>query len=287
MSSVCIVTDSSAQFTKPIFPGRNLTHILPLQVVVNGELLAEGKDSKAFSFPSSITPEQTPVIIHPSSEDFRKLFIALGQDYNEIVAVLISSNLSPAVTNAIEAAEMVRGKVAVQVIDSQSISVGLGYLVQVAADAAAKRLPSTEIERILRGYIPHVYAVFCIPGLTYLYHSGFLGQAQAIVGEMLNLLPIYTLEDGHLTSIEKARNLRQLMDYFQEFIDEFSDLSHIALVQGFPSITHEARILREHVAAMFPKTPFSEHSLGLPLTVLFGPHTLGLFAIEIPDESER
>ena len=68
--------------------------------------------------------------------------------------------------------------------------------------------------------------------MTYLYQSGFIGDAQALVGEMLGLLPIYTLEEGRLTPVEKARNYRQLIDFMQEFIDEFSDLYHIALIQS-------------------------------------------------------
>jgi DegV family protein with EDD domain len=185
-----------------------------------------------------------------------------------------------------EAAEAVRGRVAVQVIDSQSTSVGLGMLVQSAAEAASEGVASTEIERLLRGQIPHIYSVFCIPGLTYLNCSGFIGAAQAIAGEMLSLLPIYTLEDGRLTSIEKARNYRQLMDFLQEFVDEFSDLYHIAFIQSTPPMIHEARTLREHAAMNFPKTPFSEHTISLPLAVLMGPRTLAVFAIEHPGEKE-
>jgi fatty acid-binding protein DegV len=49
---------------------------------------------------------------------------------------------------------------------------------------------------------------------------------------------------------------------------------------------HEARTLREHAAANFPKTPFSEHSISLPLAVLMGPRTLAVFAIENPEEKE-
>lgn len=287
MPSVCIITDSTAQFAKPVFPGRNLVSIIPLQIQIDRQNYTNGKEFKVASLPASVPDGMDLQVQPPSGEDFRKMFVSLGQEYNEIVAILLSSQLNQTVENAIEAADAVRGRVAVQVIDSQTTSVGLGILVQAAAEAANRGAPSTEIERLLRGLIPHVYTVLCIPGLTYLYHSGFIGSAQAVVGEMLSLLPIYTLEDGRLTSIEKARNYRQLTDFLQEFIDEFSDLLHIAFIQSAPAMVHEARTLREYAATSFPKTPFSEHPINLPLAVMFGPRSLGVFAIENPDEKEK
>jgi DegV family protein with EDD domain len=286
MNSVCILTDTSAQFTKPTFPGRNLVATAPLRLEINGQVVADPKEIKINSLPPSTGNTFQPQVIAPSVEEFRKLFISLGQDYNEIIAVLLSSQLNPAFDHAIEAADGVRGRVSVQVIDSQTTSVGLGVLVQAGAEAASQGARATEIERLLRGLIPHIYSVLCIPGMTYLYHSNFIGEAQALVGEMLNLLPIYTLEDGHLTPVEKARNYRQLTDYLQEFIDEFSDLYHIALIQSVPGTVHDSRIFREHANLMFPKTPFSEHQINPALALMFGPRTLAVFAMETPEEKD-
>jgi len=283
MSSVVILTDNTAQFSKPVFPGRNLVEVLPLRSHFNNLEAEPGQEVKVSSLPASARNGLQPCLEVPTPDEFRQIFTNLSLRNNEIVALLHSSQLSPAVENALEAAESVRGRVAIQVIDSQSTSVGLGYLVQAAADAAQKGSPSTEIERLMRGLIPHIYSVFCIPGLSYLHFSGFLGMAQAQVGEMLGLLPIFTLEDGHLTPLEKVRNPRHLLDFMQEFLDEFSELHQIAIIQSVPPMVHEVRTLREHATTNFPKTPFSEHPISLPLATLFGPRTLGVFAIEMPD----
>ncbi len=58
MSSVCILTDSTAQFAKPVFPGRNLVSIIPLQVQVEGGSFTNGKDLKVNSLPT-IGPKWT------------------------------------------------------------------------------------------------------------------------------------------------------------------------------------------------------------------------------------
>jgi len=282
MGSVCILTDNTVQFIKPNFPGRDLVNIVNMETRVNLPDRMNGHDLKPNSLPSSASDEANPHLQLPGIEDFRTVFLNLASQYNEIVAILHSSHLSRLCSYASEAAGLVRGRVSIQVIDSLTISVGLGYMVQVAAEAAGKNAPSTEIERLMRGIIPHIYSIFCIPGLTYLYHSGFLGKAQAEVGEMLGLLPIFSLEDGRLTPLEKARNSRHLIDFWQEFLDEFSDLVHIAFIQSIPPLTHEVRTLREHATTIYPKTPFSEHPINLPLATMFGPRCSGVFTIETP-----
>lgn len=279
-SSVCILTDSTVQFIHPSFKGHELVNIYTLPVSISKGEKNPSSNLLIESLPPSARNSFEPRLIIPTSEQFRQKYLDLSHSFNEIVVILHSSHISEAVMNAQEAADSVRGRISVQVIDSLSISVGLGYLIEAAASAAAENAPSTEIERLMRGLIPHIYSVFCIPGLTYLYYAGFLGKAQAVVGEMLGLLPIFSLEEGHITPVEKVRNSRHLIDFLQEFLDEFSDLDHISIIQSQPPMAHEIKTIREHAGLTFPHTPISEYPINLPLAALFGPRTLSVFAIE-------
>jgi fatty acid-binding protein DegV len=246
------------------FPGRNLVFTIPLRLQFLSSQEEPDRELKVADLPPSAQNGSAPRLLVPSIEDFRQEFLRLSENYSEIVAIFISNHLLPIINNAQEAANSVRGRVNVQIIDSQTTSVGLGILVQIAAEAATRFTSAADIERTMRGLIPHLYSVICIPGLT----------------EMLGLLPIFTLEEGHLTPLEKARNLRHLTDFFQEFLDEFSDLYHVAFIQSVPAMTHESRILREHALTTFPKTPFSEHTINLSLAALFGPRCVGVIAME-------
>lgn len=282
MNSICILTDSTAQFTKPTFPGRNFVHVVSLNVALDAHVLPDNQELKAGDLP--ISAYQIPPHLHiPGVEEFRELFVKLADDYRTIVAILLSSSLCAAVDNAQRAADLVRGRVNVQVIDSQSTSVGLGFLVQMAAEAVENRAPVLEVERLVRGVVPHIYSVYCIPSLSFLSNAGFIDHSQAMVGEMLGIMPIFSFEEGRLTPLEKARNSRHLVDFFQEFIDEFSDLYHISLIQSIPALPHEGKALREHALANFPRTPFSEHPINLSLAALIGPRSIGVIAIEIPE----
>jgi DegV family protein with EDD domain len=282
MNSICILTDSTAQFTKPSFPGRNFVHVVSLNVTLDSQLIPDNQEFKVGDLP--VSAHRVPPHLHiPGVEEFRELYVKLAEDYRTIVAILVSSSLCAAVENAQRAADLVRGRVNVQVIDSQSTSVGLGFLVQMAAEAVENRASVVDVERLVRGVVPHIYSVYCIPGLSFLSNAGFIDHSQALVGEMLGIMPIFSFEEGRLSPLEKARNSRHLVDFFQEFIDEFSDLYHISLIQSIPALQHEGKALREHALANFPRTPFSEHPINLSLAALIGPRSIGVIAIEIPE----
>jgi DegV family protein with EDD domain len=279
MPSLCLLTDNYVQFIIPGFPGRSLVNILPQRFSYP---FPKNQEPRLNDLPLSVFREednryQTSL---PSIEDFCREFLSLGQNYNEIIVLLSSSHITSMLETARKAADVVHGRISVQVVDSQTTSVGLGYLVQLAAKAASKNMTSTEIEQLLRGVIPHIYSIFCIPGLSYLYRSGFADHGQALAGEILGMLPIFSLEDGNLSSIAKVKNIHQLLIFFQEFLDEFSSLDHISFIQSVPPMIHESRIFREHAQTNFPGIPYSEHVINLSLASLLGPRSLGVVVIE-------
>lgn len=280
MARVCILTDSTAQFPTPVFPGDELVSIIPMHVQLDGQIYTDGKDLRTVNLPASARNHIHPQVLAPTPEEFHQAFVALGQKYHEIVVLLTSSHLSPATASAQQAVAMGKGPAIVHIIDSQTTAVGLGLLVQAAASAAQNGDPGSRINRMVRGIIPRIYTVFCVQSLTYLYRSGHLDPAQAIVGEMLGVTPFFLLENGRLVPIQKVRNSRHLVDILHEFIAEFNDLKHIAIVQGVPPFEQEARNLKERLNGDFPSATFSEHTLGVALAAILGPRSLGVFAME-------
>ncbi len=280
MGNVLILTDNSAQFPTASFPGHDLVHVIPIHVQINEERFKSGKGIRPHDLPPTTRFGLDPSVHPPTVEEFRQMFAYLGQFGEEIVALLASSQLATVTSAAEAAAEMARGRVEIHVVDSQTTAVGLGLLTQAAAQAASAGLSGADIVRQLRGLIPHVYSMFCIPGLSYLHQAGLLGQAQALVGEKLGVMPLYIMEAGQLVPILKARSSRHLVDCLHEFVGEFSNIQHIAIMQGVPAYEQEVRSLRERFSLDFGDVPVSEHTIGAALAALLGPHTLGVFVME-------
>jgi DegV family protein with EDD domain len=274
--SVAIVTDSTALFPNPVFPGRELVNILsPAWEPKQG-----AERLKAADFPPSLRTQPAPKLMAPRAADFEALFRQLGAKHEGVMTILHSGEFGPIEEEAQAAAGSVHGSLPVRIVDSLSVSLGLGLLVQAAAAASAGGMKLADLDLHIRSLVPKVYGMLCIPGLTYLQRSGSVSKSQALVGEYLDILQVFTLDDGKLLATQKARNQRQLVDVMHEFLSEFPDLIHIALLQGSPAFEGETRALRERLAEEGRTTPISEQIINAPLASLIGPHSLGLFAIQ-------
>lgn len=280
MASICIVTDNSAQFPDPSFRGQEFTKIVRLSPILHGKIHLKQEKQIPASLPPFAGEELQPSLAAPSVDEFRRLFSSLANQYNEIVGIFLSSSLNDCYKNAQEAILTLRGGPKIQIIDSQTTTAGLGLIVQKAAEIVFEHGSLADVERNVRSLMHRTYSLFCMPNLSYLYHNGFLDHAQATVGEMLGILPILAMEDGQLIPIEKKRNPRHVSVNFQEYIDEFDQLMHIALIQSLHPNLAETRAIREHVHAHFPRVPYSEHILPLPLATLFGPDATALTIVE-------
>lgn len=272
MQRVCILTDSTAQYTRPNFPGHERVFVIPFD-------LQPATRPGEFSQPHPLSPQQ---VIPPSPQAFVDYYGRLSQEFDSILVLTISSMLNSTMEHALSASVQSGHHARVEVVDSQSTGVGLGLLVQAAAGLAATGAGLKEIEHQVRTSIPCIYTLFCVPELSHLAQAGFLERSQAHAGEMLGLLPIFVLEDGRLTPTQKVRTPRHLFESFQEFLGEFDNPAHIALLRGGDHTTIRTRPLRQFVQVTFPDTPFSEHSLSQPLAALFGPQSIGLVVLEKP-----
>jgi DegV family protein with EDD domain len=276
MSSVCIVSDSTALFPSPVFTGRNRVHLLHAGWTHSQPV---SEKLKAADLPASLRKGEAPALTTPKPADFEKLFRSLAGHYDAVLAVLHAGRFSQAAAAAQAAGATVHGTVPVRVVDSNTISLGLGFIVQAAAEAAEGGMTLPELDLYTRSLLPKVYGLLCVPGLTYLQRGGIINPSQALVAEYLQVTQVYTLEEGQLVPSQKARNTRHLVDVLFEFLSEFEDLRHIALMQGAPPFEAETRALRERLNEERRGIPISEQIINAPFASLIGPRSLGVFAL--------
>ena len=278
MPNVCILTDSTAQFTQSRFPGHERVHVIPFG-------LQDVERQEGQSLSGGVITQRR--LIAPSSQDFVRVYTRLSHDYESIVVITLSALFNPTMSHALAAAEQYNNGASVEVIDSQTTALGLGMLVQIAAEAASEGASLKEIDRRLRVSIPRVYLLLCIPELTYLAQSGHMDYAQALVGEMMGILPIFTFEEGRLVPMEKVRTPRHLFEAFQDFMGEFEAPARIALVNSSGRGSLRTSPLRQFVQETFPETLYSEHPIQPHVAALFGPRCIGLVILESPDQRRR
>jgi DegV family protein with EDD domain len=286
MKSTCIVTDSSAQFSKTSFADQSFIKIIPLGIAVNGLYQQDDNKSDPSALPQYADARLGPRVTAPTPEEFYKLFFSLSQTYDNIIAIFISNQLVPCCDNAQLAAHSLKGRTNIILIDSMTFSAGLGYLVQLAADGISKNIPILEIERQIRSILPSIYSIVSPSGLSYLYYNGFVDKAQGVINEMLGLYPIFTIENGKLIPLEKVKSPRNAIGFFQEFLDEFEQLNYIAFIQSALPQFQEHKILRDNYQRESP-TPYTEHMINFPLSVLLGPGTMAMIIIESSNTKKK
>lgn len=279
MPQVCILTDSTAQFTSPNFSGHELVTVLPMRIQLAQNIHNDGAGFTVNQLPISAKGGLNPKVLPPAQENIRSTLKSLGKASSDILVILLSSRLNPAIETALETIDSMHISASVHIIDSHSLAAGQGLVVQAAAQAAKDGMEIAEIKRLLNGFIPRLYSIYYIPNLTYLYHAGQLDPGQAIVGEMMGIMPLFILENGRLVPSQKARNPRNLVEILFEFLVEFTDLEHICLVHGVQGYSYELRTLHERIQESFPNTPLSEHKMGAAVGALLGPRSLGVTAL--------
>jgi len=277
MRGVGIITDASAQFLTPHFPGRDRVHILPLPIAWEGQHYPASDNNLSLALPPSLVHRSPPAITFPDQKALTQQLQALARQYDGLLIVPMGNSLTTLFQHLAEAATAINNSYPVYMVDSQTTGVALGWLVQTAAAEAHQYADIFTILRRLRGMVSRIYTALCAQSLTYLDHSGFLEPSQAIVGEMLDLHPFFVLEEGRLAPLQKARSSRHLLDLMQEFTTEFAHLQAIAITHHPRYFRREAHNLRERLIHAGAPSPIRITEMNTLNTVLFGPRTLTLY----------
>jgi DegV family protein with EDD domain len=281
MNEVIIVTDSSVRF-------QNTWHADPRQIIYVpasvrfGETVVEDAPTADLGGVLHLFDGSgyIPRFVPPSIEQFERVYRNLLGRTDKIISVHTSSRLSQASANATAASQQFLGRCNIQVIDSESVSTGLGLLVQAASDAIADGLEFDDIVRVVRGMIPRLYMVSFLDDMTYLERNGLVSRSQAILGNMMGVIAFLTLEEGKLIPMEKVRSRPRAIEKLTEFVSEFSVLSHLSILESSSSPSDEARNLAERIRLLHPDTPISISCYGPCLATLVGINSLGVVVLE-------
>jgi DegV family protein with EDD domain len=280
LSRVRVVTDSTAQLDAELV--RELGVItVPLEISFGAQTFREGVDLTVEEFfrratHSSVLPKASA----PSVEEFRQVYAAASRSTDQILSLHVSSQLNETCIHARSAADFFLGRCEIEVIDSGTISLGLSILVDAAARAAVEGAALDDVVRLVRGMIPHVYAVFFTDTLDYLERDHHLTESQAMLGTMLSIKPFLALEEGEIIPMEKVRTHDKVIDKLIEFVSEFSSIEKIAIVQSPSRAGKDARVLLDRLQSNYPGYEFDTITYGPTLGTYIGPFSLGLIVYE-------
>ncbi len=282
MNKVRIVTDSNA-FLPPDVLQKYPVTVVPHRIKVGGSFFEEDPDFSTEELFAKVREAQQlgisrlPEIQAPNVNTFLDLFHANGEG-EQIVCIHMSRELSPMWATARKAAEMLRGRFTIRVLDSQSTTYGLGLLVQQAAAAAEAGASVNDVARIVNGAVPHLYFAAFSESLNYLERSTTLSPSQSLLGTMLGIKAMLMMEDGKLMTQEKVQTRDEVVEKLAEFVNEFASVRDLGIFEeGYdPQRTGLIERLRDTL----PQTAIHRIDYRPSLGTYLGTQVLGVLVYE-------
>ncbi|MEI2356535.1 DegV family protein [Mesobacillus zeae] len=214
MSKIKIVTDSTADLGEEIIREYGIT-VVPLSLTIDGEHFLDRVDITPIEFLEKMKKsEELPKSSQPSSGEFLKVYDELGDEGYEVLSIHMTGGMSGTVRSAESAAKMSQTKVTV--VDSRFISKGLAFQVLEAAEMAKKGRSIEEIVARLAVVREQTRLFVVVDTLENLVKGGRIGKGKAMIGSLLNIKPIASLEGGEYNPVSKARSHSQVVKYLSK-----------------------------------------------------------------------
>ena len=280
---VRIVSDSTCDLSEELARRYGVT-ILPLSVILGEEAYLDGV---------GITPEgiyqwadahrATPKTASFSIEQAAECFRSLLEGGDELVCFAISESMSASCQTMRLAAAELGAEERVRVIDSQSLSTGVGLLVIEAAVMAAGGKSAGEIAEAVEALRPKVRASFVVDTLTYLHRGGRCSGLAAMMGGALKLHPRIAVEGGKMLPGRKYRG--RMEHVISQYVEEMrGDLLAARPERVF--ITHsgcpaeQVEAVRAYLSGLGRFEEIHETRAGGVVSSHCGPGTLGVLFID-------
>ena len=224
-----IVTDSTSDIPRNLLEVYNIFQI-PVDLTLENKIYLDGFDLSRNDFYKTLTTlKQLPTTAAPSSGRFQVLYQQIFErGFSEIISIHAASDLS-GIFNAARLASQEFSQ-HIEVVDSQQLSLGMGFQVIQAAKDAQQGVP---LDRILKNIQSikkrgHVYAL--LDTFEYILRSGRVSWAKAQIGSLLNIKPLIELKMGKVINRGLARTRRKGIEFLGTTLAGLGPLSEIAVL---------------------------------------------------------
>lgn len=286
MGQVKILTDSCMYLSPDVVEALDI-HIIPMNIHIQDTILKDGQDltierffQEQERYLQDPMNNPSPTVHSPTPEEFADAYTQLYQKTDQILSMHVSYKLSDTISQARNGAEALMGRCTIQMLDTASILLGQGILVQEAAKAAQDGATIDDIIRLVRGLVSHIYTVLYVETMDYLEKSGRIGKAQSILGTMLQIMPMLFIEDGEIIPMEKVKSQERALDKLTEFVTEFDTLEDVIIFQRQAEVTELSETLLNRLNPIFPDQDFPLVQYNPLLASLVGPRGLGVAVYE-------
>lgn len=199
-----IIVDSTSDLLPHI---QEQVHVVPLTVHFGDEEYVDGVTINHKTFYEKLVETD----VHPSTS--QAIPAAFGEEYEKAaqasesaIVITLSAKLSGTYQSAVIAAEDYEN---IYVVDSGSVAIGGGILVELALQLRDAGLEAKEIAQKLEEVKEKICIVALVDTLEYLKRGGRVSKTVAFAGTLLNIKPVLSIIHGEINMLGKARGSKQ------------------------------------------------------------------------------
>lgn len=265
LPEIAIVTDSTADIPAD-YAERYLIHVIPNIIIIDGKSLKDGVDITRQEFYEKLVSMKTlPTTATASSGVYQQLYERLlGQGAKNILSIHASSLLSGIYNAAHIAAQEFQDRVSV--IDSQQLSLGLGFQVLEAARAVSRGESLRAVLSIIEDVRSRIRLIAMLDTLEYIHRSGRVSWARARLGNLLRIKPFVEVKNGSVLSLGEARTYQGGVARLRELLLHQGPIEQLAILH-----TNAEESARRFLSNL--PLPLPENPLIVNVTSVIGTHT--------------
>jgi DegV family protein with EDD domain len=272
---IALVTDSSCDLDSQIVKDHNI-EVIPLRIIYKDNEYRDGEDITATEVYNRLNIE-IPTTSMPSPKDVLNKFQELRADgYTHILAITLSSGLS-GTYNMFKLMSEEISDVVIDVIDSKTLSMVLGFIVIEASKLIKNNTPYIDIIDKINSIKSKAKGFYVLDTLEYLRKGGRIGLVASAIGTLLNIKPIISTNDeGKYYILGKTRGKTQAAaKMFEILLTQLENTkTNVAVLQGMAE--REAGALFEKIHSLKNVNSLCISAISPTLVVHTGPGLIGL-----------
>ncbi|WP_061294420.1 DegV family protein [Herbidospora cretacea] len=273
--TVAVVTDSTAYL-----PAAELSRygiaVVPVTVVVGGREFLDGAQISAEAVQGALRESGAVSTSRPSPAQFADVYEACaGRGFTEVVSL----HLSGAMSGTVEAARLAAqsAPLPVEVVDSRSVGMGLGFSVLAAAIAASRGESLSAVVSRARWCAYGTRSFFYVDTLEHLRRSGRIGAAANLLGTALAVKPLLHVNNGAVSLLEKVRTASRALSRLEDLAVVAAGADVVNVGVQHMGATERAEALVERLRGRVPKLgAVWVGEIGAAIGVHTGPGVVGV-----------